>query len=181
MRKFLVLSTLLFAISVCPVTAASLTIPAGTHLMVKLDSAINSNQHKAGHKFTGKLEGALFIDGKEIAPRGAQVYGELNAAKKSGRLAGKSEMEISLTHILIDNQLRPIMTSDVGLVSEGTGKRTVGTTARGAAIGGMINGGKGAETGAAVGLGVSMLTRGSSINVPAGTLLDFTLAAPLTI
>ena len=36
------------------------------------------------------------------------------------------------------------------------------------------------RTGAKVGAGVSVLTRGQSINIPAGTLLDFTLAAPFT-
>jgi hypothetical protein len=159
---------------------AKVTAPAGTHLMAKLDSALDSKKHKTGHKFTASLEGAIVVDGKEVAPRGSTVYGQLAETKKSGRLAGKSEMQISLTHILINDQLHPIMTSGVKAVTENTGKKTAGTTARGAAIGALAGGSSGAKTGAAVGLGLSILTRGNNINIPAGTLLDFTLAAPLT-
>ncbi|MBW2220378.1 MAG: hypothetical protein JRF40_12965, partial [Deltaproteobacteria bacterium] len=65
-------------------------------------------------------------------------------------------------------------------VTDNTAKNTVGKTARFAAIGALADGKKGARTGAKVGVGVSVLTSGNQINIPAGTLLDFTLAAPLT-
>lgn len=154
--------------------------PAGTHIMVKLESALDSRQHKAGHKFTAVLEGDIVADGKVIAPRGTTVYGQLTDAKKSGRLAGQSEMQITLTHILINNQLHPVVTSGVKAVTDNTAKNTVGKTARGAAIGGLAGGSKGARTGAKVGAGLSIITSGNQINIPAGTLLDFTLGAPLT-
>ena len=48
-----------------------------------------------------------------------------------------------------------------------------------AAVGGLANGSKGAKNAAKVGLGASLLTSGNSINIPAGTLLEFQLAAPL--
>ena len=73
----------------------------------------------------------------------------------------------------------PIKTSPVQAVSDGTAKKTIGKTARMAAIGGLINGSDGAKDGAKVGAGLSLLTSGSSINIPAGTLLEFSLAAPL--
>lgn len=161
-------------------TEAKVTAPAGTHLMVMLDSALDSKKHKSGHKFTGVLEGAIVVDGTQVAPRGAKVYGQLTDSKQSGRLAGGSEMQIALTQILINDQLHPVVTSGVKAVTDNTAKRTTGTTARGAAIGGLAGGSSGAKTGAKVGLGVSVLTSGNSINIPAGTLLDFTLAAPLT-
>jgi hypothetical protein len=159
---------------------ASVTVPAGTYLMVKLDSALNSKQHKAGHKFTATLEGDIVVNNTVVAPRGSKVYGQLTESKKSGRLAGKSEMQITLTQILINNQLKPIVTSGVKAVTDNTAKNTVGKTARFAAIGALADGKKGARTGAKVGAGVSVLTRGNQINIPAGTLLDFTLGAPLT-
>ena len=154
--------------------------PAGSFLMVKLQGALDSRQHKEGHKFTALLEGDIVADGKVIAPRGTTVYGQITGGKQSGRLAGQSEMQIVLTHILINNQLHPIVTSGVKAVSENTAKNTVGTTARAAAIGGLIDGSKGAKTGAKVGAGLSLVSRGNQINIPAGTLLEFTLAAPLT-
>lgn len=90
-------------------------------------------------------------------------------------------MTLELTHLLINNQLKPVQTSNVQAVaSSGSGRNTVGKTARGVAVGGLIGGRSGARTGAKVGVGASVLTRGQSINIPAGTLLDFTLAAPFT-
>jgi hypothetical protein len=37
-----------------------------------------------------------------------------------------------------------------------------------------------AKTGAAIGIGVSAVTKGEQINIPAGTLLEFRLKAPVT-
>ena len=64
---------------------------------------------------------------------------------------------------------------------QGEGRNTVGRTARAAAIGGLIDGSDGARTGAKVGLGASILTRGESLQVPAGTLLETQLRTPLDL
>jgi len=48
-------------------------------------------------------------------------------------------------------------------------------------LGGLIDGSSGAKTGAKVGLGVSILTSGDSISVPAGTILETALRVPLEI
>lgn len=52
---------------------ASVTVPAGTHLMVNLDSAIDSRQHKAGHKFTATLEGDI-VANNTVVPLGEAKY-----------------------------------------------------------------------------------------------------------
>ena len=157
------------------------TAPAGTHIMVQMTQTINSRQHSVGHQFTAALEGDMVVNGTVVAPHGTRVYGRLIQAKQAGRVAGRSQMTIELTQMLINNQRRPIQTSNVQAVaSSGSGRNTAGRTARGAAAGGIIGGRSGARTGAKVGAGVSVLTRGQSINIPAGTLLDFTLAAPFT-
>jgi hypothetical protein len=157
------------------------TAPAGTHLLVQMTQPVNSRQHSAGHQFTAVLEGDLVVNGAVVAPHGTRFFGRLIQAKQAGRVVGKSEMTIELTQILINNQRRPIQTSNVQAVaSSGSGRDTAGKTLRGAAVGGIIGGRSGAGTGAKVGAGLSVLTRGQSINIPAGTLLDFTLAAPFT-
>lgn len=155
--------------------------PVGTRVVARTNTSINSSQHKTGHKFNARLEADMVVDGVVIAPRGTTLYGVISSAKKSGRLAGKSELQITFTDIMVNNQMLPISTSSVKAVTEGTAKNTVGTTARTAAIGGLINGSKGAKDGAKVGLGLSVLSRGNSINIPAGTMLEFQLATPLTI
>jgi hypothetical protein len=159
----------------------SVIVPAGTTFMVRTREALDTGRHRAGHKFTAVLEGDLVANGTVAAPRGSTVYGELTEAKQAGRLAGKSEMTITFTGLMINNQIRPMQTGAVQAVSEsGSGRDTVGKVAGGAIIGGLIDGKSGARTGAKVGGGVAVLTRGASINIPAGTLLEVPLAAPFT-
>jgi hypothetical protein len=160
---------------------SEVTVAAGTRLMIRMSDILNSQRHRAGHRFRGQLVGALVVNGVEVAPNGAWVYGQITQARQSGRVAGSSELAVTFTDIKIGNQLVPISTT--GLIAEtgGTARQTVGRTARGAAIGGLIGGGSGARTGAAVGAGASILTSGATINVPAGTLVETNLAAPLVV
>jgi hypothetical protein len=159
----------------------TLVVPAGTRLVIRMIDSIDSKRHSAGHKFRGQLEGALVTDGVTVAPRGTFVYGTITAASKSGRMAGKSTLAMEFTDIMIDDQLFPFATEGLAAQSGGEGKRTIGRTARAAAIGGLIDGSSGARTGAKVGAGASLLTSGSSLSVPAGTLLETTLRVPLQV
>jgi hypothetical protein len=159
----------------------TLVVPAGTRLVIRMIDSIDSKRHSAGHKFRGQLEGALVTDGVTVAPRGTFVYGTITASSKSGRMAGKSTLAMEFTDIMIDDQLFPFATEGLAAQSGGEGKRTIGRTARAAAIGGLIDGSSGARTGAKVGAGASLLTSGSSLSVPAGTLLETTLRVPLQV
>jgi hypothetical protein len=159
----------------------SVTVPKGTRLMVRTKQPLDSSRHKAGHKFTAMLEADLVVDGTVVARRGSNVYGELKGAKQARRLVGRSQLTITFTGLMINNQIRPIRTGEIQAVAEsGSGKNTVGKAARGAAIGGLIDGSDGARTGAKVGLGVAIVTRGSKINIPANTLLEVPLAESFT-
>lgn len=161
--------------------SAKITIPAGTFFMARTSETIDSRRHAAGHRFTMALEADIVVDGKVAAPKGTVIYGRLAESKQAGRIAGKSELTIELTHIMLNNQMFPIMTSGIKAVAEeGSGSDTTKKAARGAAIGALADGKSGAKKGAKIGLGVAVLTRGASINIPQGTLLEFTLAAPFT-
>jgi hypothetical protein len=82
---------------------------------------------------------------------------------------------------MIDDQLFPIVTTGLQAQTENTAGQTARRTARGAALGGLIDGSSGARTGAAVGAGISIVTTGNTINIPAGTLVEATLRQPLTL
>ena len=142
---------------------------------------VDSKRHGVGHKFRGQLEGALVINGVTMVPRGTFLYGTVTSASNSGRVAGKAQLAMEFTDIMIDDQLFPIATQALAAQTGGQGKKTVGRTARSAAIGGLIGGSSGAKTGAKVGVGASILTGGDSINIPAGTLLETALRVPLNI
>jgi len=161
--------------------AATVTIPAGTRLVVRTVESVDSRSHSAGHRFRGQLESALAVDGQTVIPRGAIVHARIAQAQQSGRMVGSSSMTIEFTDIMLDDRLYAIATGELSSRTEGEAARTLGRTARAAAIGGLIDGSSGARTGAKVGAGASILTSGASINVPRGTIIETTLRTPLTV
>jgi hypothetical protein len=159
----------------------SITAPAGTRLVIRTTDEVDSRRHGAGHRFRGQLEGAIVIDGETVAPRGTFVHGRITQASQAGRVAGSSELVVEFTDIMLDDQLLPIRTGDLSAQAGGEAGRTIGRTARSAAIGGLIGGRSGARTGAAVGAGASLITRGSNVNIPRGTIVETRLDSPLTV
>ncbi|MEP6358085.1 MAG: hypothetical protein ABJ084_03365 [Halioglobus sp.] len=164
-----------------PPPPKDITVPSGTRMVIRMADSIDTKRHKTGHRFRGQLEGAIVINSVTVAPRGTFVHGRIIQASTGGRAVGSSEMAIEFTDIMIDDQLYEIATTGLQAKTGNEAGKTAGRTARAAVIGGLISGKSGAKTGAAVGLGASILTSGSSINVPAGTILETTLRTPLTI
>ena len=50
----------------------TVTVPAGTRMMVETLDHLDSSRQKAGHRFRAKLAGDLVVEGKVVAP-GSQV------------------------------------------------------------------------------------------------------------
>jgi hypothetical protein len=158
------------------------TIPAGTRLVLRTSDTIDSRRQKAGHRFRAQLESAIVIDGITAVPRGAFVHGRITQASQGGRAVGSSSMSIEFTDLMINDQLFEIATEGMQAKTGNEARKTAGRTARAAALGALIGGNRSsARTGAAVGLGASILTSGSSINVPAGTILETRLRVPVTV
>lgn len=152
-------------------------VPAGTVLTVKLDSAVSSKD-PAGSKFTAKLVGDITAEGKTVAKAGSTVYGQVEKSKQAGRLAGKSQLAISLTGVDIGGKTQPIATTNYSEAGKGEFRKTARNTAAGALIGNAVNDDGGAGAGAAVGAGVSLIKKGDAVTAPAGMLLEFRLSQP---
>jgi hypothetical protein len=161
--------------------APTITVPAGTRLVIRTSDTIDSNQHGAGHRFRGQLESAIVVDGVTVIPRGTVVHGRVMSSQQSGRAVGSSELSTEFTDVMIDDVLHPIATGSLNAQTSGEAGRTVGRTARAAAVGGLIGGSSGARTGARVGVGASILTSGASINIPRGTIVETSLRAALVL
>jgi hypothetical protein len=164
-----------------PAKPATVTIPGGTRLVIRMSEAIDSRRHSTGHRFRGQLESALVVDGITVAPRGTMLYGRIAQASSGGRAVGSAAMAIEFTDIMLDDQMHEIATSGLQTQTKNEAGRTTGRTARAAVIGGLYGGSSSAKKGAKIGLGTSILTSGASINVPAGTIMETTLSAALTV
>jgi hypothetical protein len=176
------LSTLLLFSTVLATNAQEkqVTVPAGTSLLVKLDTAVSSSS-KPGTKFSGVLQGDLSANGVAVAKMGSAVYGQVMDAKKAKRVRGKAEVTFALTQVNVNGQLVPISTQPIEDIAASSTRKTAKGAAAGAAIGAVADGGDGAAKGAAIGAGASALKKGENAGSAAGSLVEFKLAAPLTV
>ena len=154
-----------------------ISVPAGTILTVKLDNEVSS-KNKPGTKFTAKLLADLAADGKTVAKAGSTVFGQVDESKQAGRLAGKSELKISLSGVDIAGKMQPIMTTNYAEKGKGEFRKTARNTATGALVGHAVDDDSGAGTGAAIGAGVSLIKKGDAVTAPAGAILEFRLSQP---
>ena len=159
----------------------TITVAEGTRLVIRMSETIDTKRHSAGHRFRGQLESALVVNGVTVARRGTTVYGRILGASQAGRLGGSSDMTVEFTDLLVDDQMHSMRTQGLKAQGKNEAGRTAGRTARAAALGGLYGGSSSAKKGAKVGLGASILTSGSSINIPAGTLVETNLAAPMNL
>jgi hypothetical protein len=160
-------------------TVSGITIPAGTKLMVNLNNPVSTAKNPAGSVFNAILEVDFVYDGKVISPKGSQIYGKIVECR-GGKVVGGSKLTFQFTDLMVNNQLTPIMTDPIGVESgKGNTAKMVGA---GALIGGAFGGGSGAGTGAAIAGGLAVLSAGKNhIQIPAGTMVDVPLKAPLVI
>jgi hypothetical protein len=122
-----------------------------------------------------------------VIPAGSAVSGVVVDAKKRGKIKGEGDLSIRLTAINVRGRSYPISTSVLADSLKGKGKRTAVTTGGGAGlgaiIGGIAGGGKGAAIGAGVGAGGGflggMLSGNKQVEIPAESVLTFSLSSSL--
>jgi hypothetical protein len=177
-------------VAMAAATAASaqftVTVPAGTRILIRTVDPIDSTTEKTGDRFTGYLETNLQASNVVVAPRGTTVYGRLASASSAGRYAGSSQLTLELTDIQINGNAHPLLTSTYEIKGKGEGsntaKKTIGGAGLGALIGGLAGGGTGAGIGALVGFGagtaISGSKKGEQLQIPSESLLEFRLAQP---
>ena len=155
---------------------SGITIPEGTKMMVNINNPINTHDNPAGSTFKAILDADFLYDGKVISPKGSTVYGKIIECR-GGRVLGGSKLTFQFTDIMVNDQLTSIVTDPIGV--EGGQGNTAKTVGAGALIGAAFGG---AGEGAAIAGGIALLKAGRNhIQVPAGTLAEVPLKAPLTI
>jgi hypothetical protein len=168
----------------------TITLPAGTSIVVRVNSTLSSDKNLAGDTFTGTLDQPIVVNDMVIAERGARVDGKVVESTKAGRVKGTSLLSVALTRIRTsDGQSIAISTDPFVREGESSKKADavkVGVGAAiGAAIGAIAGGGKGAGVGAAsggaAGGGVVLATRGKPVQIDVETKVPFRLANSVSI
>jgi BON domain len=172
-----------------PPPPQKVTIASGTSLSVRLIDPINSETAQEGQIFHATLNSPLSVDGETAIPVGHEVEGHVVTVHSAGKFAGQSLLVLQLDRIKVGGKHYDVQTSQyekkAASRSTNTAEKVGGGAVLGAIIGGLAGGGKGAGIGAAagagVGGGVQAATKSKQIDLPAETVLNFTLQAPLTV
>jgi hypothetical protein len=159
--------------------AGTVTVPAGSRVLVKLTKPVSTATHKEGAAFTGVLATGLAVNGQIVVPPGTKIHGKV-LESRGGRVVGGSKIVMTFTDLEINKQLVPIVTDQIGAESgRGGAVKKVGA---GALIGSAIDGGKGAGTGAAIGGALAILgSRRNHLQIPADYQVEVSLKQPLKL
>ena len=173
-----------------PREAATVTIPAGTLVPVRLNEAISSEKKVTNDPFTAVLAEQLVVHGFVIAERGARAEGRLVDVTRAGKVKGVAHLALELTSFVSsDGQRVKVQTAmyekdGSSSVKKDAGKVAVGAGV-GAILGGIFGGGKGAAIGAGAGGGAAeggvLLTRGEPAVLPVETRISFRITDPVTL
>ena len=156
------------------------TLPAGTPITVKLTQALSTDQAKPGQLFQATLTSPILRDGFVLAEAGSLVTGEVVRAKRAGLFGRAPDLRLMLIDIhASDNQVARIHTTFWD--DTGRSHNVVSGTLR-SAMGAVT----GAVQGAARGSGIvsqqkSSVVSDRTIFLPANTVLDFRLVAPVSL
>ena len=170
-----------------PAPAPLPEVPAGTILSIRMSQTISVKHAQAGQPFTGTIVNPIMVDGNTVIPSGATAEGMVVNAHKRGHFKGKSYLQLTLTGLNVHGQHYRIDTSSLTSTKKGKGKRSAafigGGTGLGMLIGGVATGGVGlligGLAGAGAGTGLAAFTGNKDITIPAESVLNFKLAAPI--
>ena len=200
MKKWMLLPCLLLSVMLAAQTSSP--VPAGTALMVRLDTTLATFSNKAGDPFQAKLTQAIVINGSTLIPVGATIEGRVTKVTEPRRISGKPSIGLLPEAVILPTGERfyldatltdtNIPGTDVNAEGQfkGTGHdrrdkiETGAGTAGGMLIGGLIGGGPGILIGGAVGATattVHWLAKHRSATLPAGTELTLELNRPLSM
>ena len=167
-----------------------LTIATGTPAYVMVMRTIDSKHTKVGTQFHGILVQDIVVQNGVIAiPRGADVTGTVVDARGPGHLKGRPQLALQLTGLNVANTPYPLTSYVWARGGPGKGGQSAanigGSAAAGAIVGGAVGGGGTALLGGLLGglggAGLSALSSGPRLIVPAESVVTFYLNAPVTV
>jgi hypothetical protein len=177
-------------VSPVPPPPPPVSIPAGTSLAIRIDQRISVKSSRAGDTFTGEVVAPVLAPGQTtLVPKGAPVSGVVDVSHKRGHFKGRSTLELRLTSLTLNGTEYKLATRDLSETKKGKGKRSAAMIGGGAGlgmlVGGIATGGVGLLVGGLVGGGAGTaaagLTGNRDINIPAESVVHFTLAEDLLI
>jgi hypothetical protein len=180
------------------------TLPAGTHMLMKLTSPLHTTSSTPGAGIYLETLFPVIADSREAIPEHTRVFGLVDSEKRPGRVHGRARIHLRFTQLILPDNRELAIVGDLqslpGSSENRTDKQgalepvdqidadvyTVATaTGVGVLFGSISHVGLGVPVGAAIGGGLGLakvlFTRGDEISLPAGTRVEMVLQRPLTL
>jgi hypothetical protein len=172
--------------STTPTTSSPGTIPSGTELDLRLETALDSETAQVEDRFEATTEVDLRQDNRLVIPAGSRVRGVVTAVQKAGRVDRKGRLDLSFDQITINGRNYPIRGTIIEALESGGYREDAEKIGAGAAVGGIIGGILGGLKGALAGIligggGVVAATEGEDVELRPGTILRMRLDQPLNV
>jgi hypothetical protein len=183
--------------------ATSATLPVGTPIRMRLETALSTSSNASGDTFSGRVLEDVKLNNQVILPVGATLQGHVVRVSEPRRIKGKPMIQLLLQAVVLPNGQRLAINAVVvdtnkingtSVDDEGRIKgpghtdrdvmEVAAGTGVGAIVGGIAAGGKGSLIGAGVGAGATVihwLTKRNSASLPAGSEIIFELSRPMLI
>jgi hypothetical protein len=188
----------------------TLTVPAGTKVLLQLRSSVNTKSAKPGD---GVYLASIFpvvVGNRVVMPVGVYVQGVVDRVERAGHVKGRAQLDMHFTSIifpngsvveipgLVDNlpgASKQKVNEEGTIQQDGDKTRNMGEVAKvsvpaGGTVGSIAGLGSGHPlagglAGIAGGIGaaalVSLFTRGADVNIPEGTQVEMVLQRPLIL
>ena len=167
------------------------TVPQGTLLQVRTSEPVDSKRAVPGTPVQFTVIQDVSFSNVLAIPRGATVHGVIADVRNvhSGQLSGAPELALTLTSLDLGGRNYLIHTDSFRVKGPNKAGRTVGSALGGGLIGTLLGCAIGRGAGCAIGAGAglaagtaaSAASGGPSAWIPAEALVDFHLAAPVTV
>lgn len=162
-------------------------IPSGTPISLVLETPLSTKVNKLEDRVDASLQEDIRVDGRVIVPAGTAFRGYISQIQRSGKIGGRASLGVQFTTFRLKGREHGIDATSIGLQGKGAKKDAAvigGGTGAGAVIGGIIGGKKGAVIGGVLGGAggtVAAAKDRDDVEVPAGTVWNIELTAPVTI
>src|SRR5512146_1677486 len=97
--------------SAAPAAPATIDLPAGTHIRVRLDQDLGSKISQPGDNFTATVADDVVVNGQTAIARGARADGTVIDAKPLGKFKGGALLVVRLERVTTNYGSYPVSTS----------------------------------------------------------------------
>ena len=170
-------------------------VPAGTSIAARLDGGLGSDTSQVGDAVSARVLDDVWADGVVAIPAGSTLQGTVSDAQGLRRVGGRARLAVDFHNVTLPDGESASLAARYQASGRSETRRDaptiVGSAVGGAVLGNVLGkrqgrdrtkaGAVGAAVGAAVGTVIAARTDGEEVVLPAGSDLDLTLEAPVSV